>query len=203
MAVVVDLPAAQGVAYEVKLAERGYRPVPLYSAAPWAGRSLVSEVVNVRPILLALALGATSLSQLRLAPDAPPAFLLDANRRTGHKKPGSADFDNRSISLPTDFPSAGFLARRGIGQALLIQSTGTQPQADVVHTLGRWDRQGIGLVSRPLDGTGDAAAIHVKLPGPATRFFHGLFAGMGFRRNALGGFGGEIASAGGFGASGG
>src|SRR6185312_9041865 len=34
IALVLDLPAAEGVAFGIELAARGYRPVPLYNAIP-------------------------------------------------------------------------------------------------------------------------------------------------------------------------
>ncbi|HEX4124071.1 MAG TPA: hypothetical protein VHY37_05030 [Tepidisphaeraceae bacterium] len=203
-AIVVDLPGAAGVVYAIRLASLGYRPVPLYSAAPWPRRAPLAPyggtsaaLVDVASILDALVAGAAQLASAHLPPGAPPAFMLDANRQVGARPAGPGDFDNRSISLPTDFPSAAMLARHGIGRALLLQSHGLKPPADLIHTLGRWTGNGIEMLCRPLDATGEPEAIRVKPPGPIARFFHGLFATAGFRRNSLGGFGGIVSAAGG------
>ena len=58
VAVVLDLPGADGVWTGVALAARGYRPVPLYNAVPgpttgvWIGA--FASLVDVAPILAAL-----------------------------------------------------------------------------------------------------------------------------------------------------
>ena len=54
----------------------------------------------------ALRKGAERLAQLELAGDAPPAFFLDANRQGDGRKMMPDEFDDRSISFTTDFPSA-------------------------------------------------------------------------------------------------
>src|SRR5262249_9429105 len=89
VAIVLDLPGAEGVLIGLSLAGRGYRPVPLYNALPLPfGETLLSPAtisrvaaVDVLPIISALRMGTKLLAQLTLPPDAPPAFLLDANRK--------------------------------------------------------------------------------------------------------------------------
>ena len=90
--------------------------------------------MNVRPILYALADGAPELAKAPLAPDSPPAFLLDSSRR-GLGVPSEGVFDNRSICFPTDFPSAAFLANNGIRGAVIVQQTTDPPQPDLNPTL--------------------------------------------------------------------
>src|SRR5436309_8538533 len=89
VALVLDLPGAEGVLAAVALARRGYRPVPLYNAVPLPfGGPLLDPLtnravaaVNVLRIISALRKCAEELVQLNVPCDAPPAFLLDANRR--------------------------------------------------------------------------------------------------------------------------
>src|SRR3990172_2258872 len=104
-ALVLDLPGALGAEMAGSLLERGYRPVPLYNSCPPPEpashvsffSSLSSEgapsagppAVDVQPILRALQTNAPLLQGAHLPPDAPPAFLLDANRRTGQTGFGS------------------------------------------------------------------------------------------------------------------
>src|SRR5260370_21089650 len=103
VAVVVELPGAQGVLVGVALAAQGYRPIPLQNAVPLPfGQRLVDPLtgravaaVDVLPILSALRKGAEQLAQLNLPSDAPPAFLLDANRRGDGRKIQPDEFDNR------------------------------------------------------------------------------------------------------------
>src|SRR5881394_3940880 len=62
VALVIDLPGAKGVWYGVALAERGYRPVPLYNAVPLpSGEPQIDPLtggtvaaVDVLPIITAL-----------------------------------------------------------------------------------------------------------------------------------------------------
>src|SRR5215475_15934401 len=152
VAIVLDLPGADGVLVGLALAGRGYRPVPLYNALPLPfGESLLSPAtcsrvaaVDVLPIISALRTGAKLLAQLTLPSDAPPVFLLDANRR-GVRKMITGEFDNRSVSFTTDFPSANFLASQGIQRVLLVQKQILEPQPDLAHTLRRWQDGGITL----------------------------------------------------------
>src|SRR5262249_45230961 len=129
VALVLDLPGADGVILGLALARHGYRPVPLYNTVPLpfheppvdplTGRTVAA--VDVLPILNALRKSAERLAELRIPRDAPPVFLLDADRRGGGRIMQAKEFDNRSICFTTDFPSANFLATHGIQRVLLIQ----------------------------------------------------------------------------------
>jgi hypothetical protein len=203
MAVIIDLPGALSVDYALKLAGIGYRPVPLYNAAPsprgavyaagelggYSSRPSFTEVVDVSPILYALAANARNLPQRSLAPDAPPAFMLDALRRIGSTANAPGRFDNRSMSFPTDFPSAAFLLSQGIAKALVIQMNEADPQADLSHTLLRWQEAGIEIYSSGLVEGGQMKPIKVKKPSMFRQLWYRLSASMGLRRNPLGGFG--------------
>src|SRR5579859_3707035 len=145
-ALALDLPGAEGVVTGIALAGRGYWPVPLYNAVPLpiSARLLnplasggAVAAVDVLPIISALRKGAEQLAQLNLPFDAPPAFLLDANRQ-GWRKMIPGEFDNRSVSFTTDFPSANFLAAQGIERVILVQKGKLEPQPDLAHTLRRW-----------------------------------------------------------------
>ncbi|MGH6689515.1 MAG: hypothetical protein ACREF4_02395 [Gammaproteobacteria bacterium] len=220
-ALVLDLPGALGAQMAGPLAERGYRPVPLYNSCPppaWMGQSesigsfsfsengppVGRAAVDVLPILQALQKNAPLLQSPRLPPDAPPAFLLDANRRLGQigfiSEPGA--FDNRSISLPTDFPSSSFLLSRGIRRVVLAQQDAVEPEADLSHTLLRWQRAGVsilGIALAPGKGMTSARSITVRRPPLFRTAWYGLTARMGLRPHPLGGFGGLLPQAGGVG----
>jgi hypothetical protein len=241
-AVVVDLPGASGVSAGLLLAEAGYRPVPLYNAvpSPRAGATIsrgpvvvdtaealdalrsgdeiprASVVVDLTEVLDALRSGATRLATLRVADEAPPAFLLDARRRIGDLpvlRPG--DFDNRSVSLPTDFPSANLLLASGIRRVVVVQPDEGQPQADLAHTLRRWQDAGIEvlvLAASTATATATATApdaytaagnqpqgvspsprpITINKPRWYRHFWHGMLARLGLRPSPLGGFGGFL-----------
>lgn len=192
-AIVVDAPGDTGVGIGLALASVGYRPVPLYNAAPPPGGGV--PVVDVAPIVRALAAGADVLESLDLPPDAPPAFLLDASRRVGSGTvaPAPGRFDNRSVSLPTDFPSGNLMAARGIRRAILAQSRGGEPQADLAHALLRWQEAGARIESLSLLEAGARPApIAVRRPSAYRLFWQRLLAAAGLIRHPLGGFGGFL-----------
>jgi hypothetical protein len=159
VALVLDLDGREGVLTGLALAAIGYRLVPLYNAIPSpSGEPLLDPVaggdmvaVNVFPILNALTAGAAQLAKLRLPIHAPPVFLLDANRNGSGLQMRPHEFDNRSISFTTDFPSANFLAFQGIQRVLLVQRDRAEPQSDLAHTLRRWQDAGFVLSRKRLD----------------------------------------------------
>jgi hypothetical protein len=218
-ALVVDLPGAQGITVALSLAAMGYRPVPLYNACPAPAGD--TALVNVRPIMIALASAAASLQGYGLPDEAPPAFLLDANRNPAAvtQPPDKVDdksnslpppllmdaeidspmaasprrtFDNRSISLPTDFPSANYLLSRGIRRIVLIQSRQTEPQADLSHSLLRWQQAGLTILAAAIDEPDPPRPITVKRPRAYRLLWYNLLAKLGLRSNPLGGFGGFL-----------
>jgi hypothetical protein len=202
---VVDLPGVRSVRLAEALAQLGFRPVPLFNAVPAATLHDVSGsccVVEVSPIIDAIR-GASfrMLQQLRdLGPEAPAAFLLDAGRRLG-PAPRSGDFDNRSVSLPTDFPSATFLQSRGVSRVLLVNDgdrrriASYQPATDLAHTVLRWQTAGIQILACSLDSRLQATetrSIQVTRPTWFRAFWHNALSTLGLRRNPLGGFGGVL-----------
>ncbi len=216
-AMVVDLPGAQGVTMALSLAAIGYRPVPLYNAcaAPAGDTALVA----VRPIMIALASAALSLQSFGLPDEAPPAFLLDAKRNPAAVAPPpeivddkstslpsflmvaegdtamiivSMLFDNRSISLPTDFPSANLLLSRGIRRIVVIQPRHTEPQADLSHSLLRWQQAGLTILAAAIDEPDPPRPITIKRPRAYRLLWYNLLAKMGLYSNPLGGFGGFL-----------
>lgn len=206
---VIDLPGSVGVEWGLALAASGYRPVPLYNAVPGPTGHVVPDednppssqplpersLLDTGPTMVALREGARMLQGLTLAPEAPPAFLLDADRRTGRGAPEPGRFDNRSISFPTDFPSANFLLSRKLTRAIVVQNEPAPPQADLAHTLRRWQDAGIPIYLKALKGEKNIAPIEVQKPSQFGRAWYRFLEIMGFRRNALGGFGGEIPDA--------
>ena len=195
IALVLDLPGTDGVTLGIALAARGYRPVPLYNAIPipsaWAAVPSASAV-DVVPIVRALGNGAERLAQCSVAPDAPPAFLLDANRQGGLRTMLPNEFDNRSVSFTTDFPSANFLQANGISRVLLVQKISRIPQSDLAHTLRRWQDGGLVLERISLDFLAAPEHFEVAKPSWYGMMFQRVFAAFGFHRSMKGGFGGWV-----------
>jgi hypothetical protein len=208
VALALDLPGAEGVLTGLALAGRGYRPVPLYNAVPLPYNELLLDpltsthtskavaAVNVLPILGALSQGAAQLAQLKLPVDAPPAFLLDANRHGDGRKMEPEEFDNRSVSFTTDFPSANFLASRGIQRVILVQRDRLEPQSDLAHSLRRWQDGGLKLERLRLDPPSQPESFEVARPSWYGAMFQRVLCRMGLRRSGSGGFGAWVADAG-------
>lgn len=200
-AIIVDLPGPASVEAGFALAARGFRPVPLYNASPgpeeaagpgFRPASPWNAVVDMGPLVDAIARVTLSLRNLQLSPEAPPAFLLDSVRLSGirHADPGM--FDNRWMVFPQDFPSARFLLSRGIRRAILVQKDRLEPQEDLAHALLRWQEGGIAVLSKKLDDGAAAVAIKVRRPSRYKAAWYRALAQLGLRRSSAGGFGSYI-----------
>lgn len=202
VAIVVDLPGAEGVQVGIDLAARGYRPVPLYNAVPLPFAAQVLNpvatgfvaAVDVLPIVSALAESSSQLAQITLPPDAPPAFLLDSNRQGDGRPMNPGDFDNRSICFTTDFPSANFLHAHGIGRVLLVQRSRILPMSDLAHILRRWQDGGLAMEKTRVDFPDGRQPLEVTRPSWYGTMFQRALAAMGLRRARIGGFGAFVAA---------
>ncbi len=199
MAIVVDIPALEAIGLGLELARLGYRPVPLFNACPSPtgfSEDAALEVVPVTPLLSVLVQGAERLKAAGLARDAPPAFLLDANRLGGEKPIGPGWFDNRWVLFATDLPSANFLCHQRI-TAVQVIHRGALAE-DLLDVLRVWNRQGILLEHLDLDQPGAPIALVV----PRTwrlglsRLTRRLWALLSLRPNPRGGYGGIVPEAG-------
>jgi hypothetical protein len=147
--------------------------------------SIVHALQHATPILDAISRS--------LGDDAPPAFLLDSCRRFSRFLAQPGDFDNRSVSLPTDFPSANFLLSRGIRRAMLIATTDLRPQEDLAHTLLRWQQARIEILGIAIDAAmHEPHAIRVERPAFFRVVWHNLLSRVGLKRSPMGGFGGTL-----------
>lgn len=188
-ALIVNLPGVESVATGLALIDFGYRPIPLYNAAPGHKKS----VHKLDPVIHALEGGTERLNETVIDHNAPPAFLLDADRLAGPRDPKPGTFDNRWVIFPQDVPSAGFLLRQHIGRVVLIQDSFTPPwQDDLCHILRRWQDAGITIEKLVINS--NKGVVPVKVPRPS--FFRSLYyrwmTMLKFRRNSAGGFGGTV-----------
>jgi hypothetical protein len=189
-AMVVDLTGAIGVSIGISLAGLGWRPVPLYNACPEPSGG--PPMVDVRPIMDTIAGATPVLARLSLQPDARPVFLLDADRNHARVPRSPGVFDNRSVSLPTDFPSAHLLLARGIRRVILVVVNPGPPQTDLSHTLRRWQEAGIGIHVKVLNDPRAPEPILIKRPSAFRLFWYNLAATIGLMRSPFGGFGGKL-----------
>ncbi len=163
IAMIVNLPSLESIGLGLELARLGYRPVPLFNACPRSPGlrgEVVPEVVPVTPLLWALVQGAERLKSAGLSGDAPPAFLIDANRLGGGKAIDPGWFDNRWVVFETDLPSAHFLAEHQITAVELIHRGA--PAEDLLDVLREWHRAGISLEHTDLDRPGPPSTLDVR-----------------------------------------
>lgn len=192
---IVDLPGAAAVYAGVSMAERGFRPVPLFN-----GTQGPSPVIDVSPITIALGSAVERLARTAIARDAPPAFLLDSRRSGAGALLNSGAYDNRWVALPQDFPSGALLASHGFRTAMLLQHDTMSIPPDLAHVLRRW--QDSGLRVRVVDVTsGRAEDVTVPKPSRFKLAWYVAAALIGLRRSNVGGFGSVIPvpSSGGYG----
>lgn len=149
VAIVVDLPGETSAVLGIALAAFGFRPVPLYNAVP----SRVG-VVELDGIMAALVDGAERIAMLPL--EAPPAFLVDANRSRGVQPPAPGKFDNRSFFRESDVPSAETLLQAGIRRVLVLQ-VDAEIALDLEATLFEWQARGVQLWGKVVNQEGVAA----------------------------------------------
>lgn len=189
-AFVLDLPGVRSVELGLTLARVSYRPVPLFNTAYHP-----AALVSVEPILHRLIAGAEELAPAALRPDAPPAFLLDANRSNPSAPPAPGKFDNRWVVFPQDFPSASFLLAHGIKRVVLLQDKerhGGQPSPDLAHVLLRWQEAGVELYVQDPAGDKPPEPLNVKRPSSFRSLLYRALTVMGLRRHSAGGFGSII-----------
>jgi len=185
-ALVLNLPGVEAVAAGLALIEHGFRPIPLYNAAP--GRRAVHDL---EPIIHAIEGGVEPLTRHRLPANAPPAFLIDA-RRSAPAPPGPGGFDNRWVVFPQDFPSGAFLLRHRIRRAVLVEASYTRWQDDLCHVLRRWQEAGVAVERFELGHDARPTPIDVPRPSFFRSMYYRFMVTLRFRRNSAGGFGGVV-----------
>ena len=203
-AYVVDISGRDAMQLGLALTNFGVRPVPVIDGSPGAGDFYFSQnvesstkstwhpnvVVDMTELLRALCEGAARLKDIALSPVTMPAFLLDADRRTGHRPAQVGMYDNRWQVFAQDFPSAKFLLEHGVRGVLLVQERKGQPQEDLAHVLLRWQERGIAIESVGMNDGSTPEGIQIAKPSRFRRIWYRALAILRFRRSGTGGFGG-------------
>jgi hypothetical protein len=158
-----------------------------FASEPPKGPKVAIDMSSITRLLVR---GAENASLNALSQQAPPAFLLDSRRRGIDVTCGPGDFDNRSISLPTDFPSANVLLAARIRDVIVIQELGGAPQQDLAHTLRRWQEAGINILTSAPGGA--PQLVVVSKPPRFRHMWYEFLARLGLRKNPIGGFGGFL-----------
>lgn len=189
---VIELPGETAVMVGVAMALRGFRPVPLFNAAP-PSRSMPSAI-NQTGMVQSLCAFADQVRSARIDPEAPPVFLLDSERMPT-RKPALGAYDNRWLTFPQDFPSARMLGERGIVRAVVVTEPGGRIADDLRHVLRRWQEDGVQLLRQSTQSPQQTEPLEVTRPSRFRSSVYRTMAAMGLRRNAAGGFGGVIPEA--------
>lgn len=183
-AVIIDLPGSDGVVEAMALARQGYRPVPLYNGV--YGPNQKAMIIDVTELVGALFAFADELNQAGIVHEAPPVFMLDANRMDGLSKQ-VGKFDNRWCIFPQDMPSAAFLLENGVERVVVFTDW---IKNDLAHILQRYDEKGIALFQTK-DGTTLLPRKGIKASG-FKGFLYRFKLISGLTRNYAGGFGGVV-----------
>ena len=116
-AIIVDLPGGESVSTGIELAKLGYRPIPIYNGT--MEQAGARATVDNQSIGVALAWGATMLSEIEIKDDALPAFLTDSNRLNRYKMEDEL-FDNSWDVYYQDLPSAEYFLKNGLKKIIII-----------------------------------------------------------------------------------
>lgn len=189
-ALVIDLPGPQAVNAGLVLARCGYRPVPLFNSCPpdvSDTLAMIGAAVDARAVLDALVRCAADLAAITLPDDAPPAFLLDAQRRAPGTFISERMFDNRSVVFPSDFPSGTFLRAQGIRAVRIVHDPSTAIGEDLRYALRHWPKENVAVEA--VTPTGEAFPFTWPRAGILGEILTRFNAMLTLRRNPTGGFG--------------
>ncbi|MBP5975038.1 hypothetical protein HW132_20430 [Brasilonema sp. CT11] len=206
-AIVVDLSGMQSVGVGLALAQKGYRPVPLFNSCPLPTAFINEQQlplekllrftkVDVESILAALVQGCSVLNQIDLPNDAPPAFLLDDRRQGQSLNFGIVPnnlFDNRSIVFSTDFPSVDFLRAQNIRGVIVFRERDRKFSSDLTHILQIWQKAGMLLSYKCLANQRPPQRLKIWAF-PWLGLWIRLLTRLNLIQNSTGGFGGFISS---------
>jgi hypothetical protein len=151
-------------------------------------------VVDMSSILIALGATSKELASLNLSPQAPPVFILDANRGGLAVPYGPGWFDNRSFVTPSDFPSADYFRSHGISKVILLQPT-PNINADLLQVLLRLQRDGMIMATQAPWKPWAPSPLTVKPPMFIISAWEWLRRKLDYRRDPFHGcFGGVVPS---------
>jgi len=143
-AIIVDLPGVSGVETGLGLAQSGFRPVPLYNGIHEVKNGGLRDAVDNTAIINALKTGVNALKYTDMHTNAPPAFLLDADRDTPILDAEDV-YDNRWNVDLDDMPDAAYMKEHGITRVLVW--TDSALQNDLNHIINNYLSADIEVVT--------------------------------------------------------
>jgi len=136
-AIIIDRCGYCAVNEGLALAEMGWRPIPLYNGTNEQLGSMA--LIDNHGIEHALLWGACVLKGMDIRESAPPAFLLDSNRRQRYKMDVSV-YDNSWDLYIQDVPSAEYFIANGIDKIIIV---GEKIHKDLKVILYEFQKKGI------------------------------------------------------------
>lgn len=185
VAIIVDLPGHEAVRWAASLVERGFAAVPLFNGTP--GSQALIDCNDLARALVHYAPGASPP-----AADAPPCFLLDADRFAEKRQPAPGQFDNRWLTFPHDFPSAALLMSRSLRAVVVIQEREGPVAEDLAHVLLNWQRAGVAILRKAINSAVPPERIEIKRPKGYRSTLRRILVTLGLRHNSAGGFGSRV-----------
>jgi hypothetical protein len=146
-----------------------------------------AAVIDLWPIVEALEDRAPSLAASTLRSDAPPAFLLDANRRASRRATAGM-FDNRSVCTALDFPTGDELATHGIEHVVVLrEAVGASLARDLTTVLVGFQDRGL-KIHEAASNSREPVPMRVSKPSVFARLSETLYR-WSLSRNDEGAFG--------------
>ena len=139
-AIFLDIPGYESIKEGIALAKRGFRPIPLYNGTNEQQWSMA--LVDNHSIETALMWGSFELKKIELSKNAPPVFLLDANRTHRFKMHVSV-FDNSWDIYDQDIPSAQYFLTNDINKIIIRSEI---IQKDLARIFYKFQNNGITIL---------------------------------------------------------
>jgi len=155
-AIIIDRCGYCAVNEGLALAEMGWRPIPLYNGTNEQSGSMA--LVDNHGIEHALLWGACVLKGMNISQSAPPAFLLDSNRRHRYKMDVTV-FDNSWDLYNQDIPSPEYFSANGINKIIIV---GEKIHKDLRVIFHEFQKKGISFFYT--DGYNIPKEVTIKKP---------------------------------------
>lgn len=130
-AIIVDMPGTNSMYVGISLAQRGYRPIPIYNGIVQQNGS--RAIVDNCSIANDLVWGASILKDIDIPNNAPPAFLTDTNRLQ-KRRISESIFDNSWDVYHQDLPTEDYFLQNGITQILVISQNSISMDLQKIFT---------------------------------------------------------------------
>lgn len=138
-AIIVDLPGAESVREGIALAQKGYRPIPIFNGT--AEQKDARATSNNESASFALMDYAAKLAALDIPQDARPAFLTDRNRLQRWRADLGV-FDNSWDVYHQDLPTAEYFLANGVRRIVIV---GASVAGDLAKILRPFRKKGIEI----------------------------------------------------------